>query len=340
MQNDEIIWQVINHQFCSFKSKVAKEKTFCMNPFNVTGLCNRSACPLANSRYATIREEDGKVYLCLKTVERAHTPKDLWERVLLPKNYTKALEFLTEQLQFFPKYLQHRNKQRLTKIHQYLIRMRKLKLEGGPKIVALNTRLEKLEKRKEGKALKAANLEKSIEDELLERLKQASEGEIYNFPEKEYTKAVAKASKGVRQQHEDVEDAEDDDEELEEELEDDEDEEYGTVEYVEDMEESDDEDVEDAGLYDDEDDDEDDEDERPRKRKAEAPKGKKGRDDGSAGAGGAPAKGGKAGKREVGSKAKKAKKTGPRVEIEYEEEEEEEPRARSKAVAADMQFNF
>jgi len=36
---------------------------------------------------------------------------------------------VSKELEFFPKYLQHRNKQRLTKIHQYLIRMRKLKLK-------------------------------------------------------------------------------------------------------------------------------------------------------------------------------------------------------------------
>lgn len=130
MQHDEIVWQVINHSFCSFKSKIAKERTFCTNVYNVTGLCIKSACPLANSRYATIREEDGVVFLYMKTAERAHTPKDLWEKVKLPANYAKALEVVSEHLQYFPKYLVHRNKQRLTKIHQMIIRMRKLKLKA------------------------------------------------------------------------------------------------------------------------------------------------------------------------------------------------------------------
>jgi hypothetical protein len=41
MSSDEIVWQIINQQFCSFKLKTPKQQNFCRNEHNVTGLCNR-----------------------------------------------------------------------------------------------------------------------------------------------------------------------------------------------------------------------------------------------------------------------------------------------------------
>ncbi|ESW03268.1 hypothetical protein PHAVU_011G000100 [Phaseolus vulgaris] len=191
MQHDEVIWQVIRHNHCSFLAKITTGN-FCRNPYNVTGVCNRSSCPLANSRYATIRDDNGVFYLYMKTIERAHMPKDLWERVKLPRNYEKALEVIDKHLMYWPKLLIHKIKQRLTKMTQMRIRMRKLALKTREKIMTTPRKEKKRESRREEKAEKAALLEKSIEKELLERLQKGvyQQSDIYNYPLEEYNKVL------------------------------------------------------------------------------------------------------------------------------------------------------
>ena len=57
-----VIWWVLKlGLFCMFCRITTGN--FCRNPYNVTGICNRSSCPLANSRYATIRDHDGNFHL-------------------------------------------------------------------------------------------------------------------------------------------------------------------------------------------------------------------------------------------------------------------------------------
>jgi len=130
--------------------------------------------------------------LYIKTAERSHAPKKMWQKIRLKRQYAAALAQIDEHLAYWPKFLVHKNKQRLTKITQYLIRMRKLQLKIKPKLITMPARKEKMQKRKEAKAEAAAQLDKAIEKELLERLKNGTYGDIYNFPTLQYKKALSK----------------------------------------------------------------------------------------------------------------------------------------------------
>lgn len=97
---DEIIWKTIQFQFCSFKVKTDKNQNFCRNEFNLTGLCSKQSCPLANSQYATVKRVQGTLFLYVKTIERSHQPSKLWQKIKLHKNFERALQQV-----WFPCYL-------------------------------------------------------------------------------------------------------------------------------------------------------------------------------------------------------------------------------------------
>jgi len=117
----------------------------------------------------------------MKTIERAHTPAKLWEAVPLGENFKQALAMIDDHLQYWPDHMINKAKQRLTKIWQYLIRMRKLRQSLRPQVIGINKKVERREVVREREALAAAQIEKQIKKELLERLAQNTYGEIYNF---------------------------------------------------------------------------------------------------------------------------------------------------------------
>ncbi|CCD23015.1 ribosome biosynthesis protein MAK16 NDAI_0A08620 [Naumovozyma dairenensis CBS 421] len=222
--SDEVVWQVINQSFCSHRIKAPSGQTFCRDPYNVTGLCTRQSCPLANSKYATVRSDKGRIYLYMKTPERAHTPAKLWERIKLSKNYSKALKQIDEHLLHWNNFFIHKCKQRFTKLTQVAITERRLALrEDERHYVGIAPKVKRREQNRERKALASAKIEKAIEKELLDRLKSGAYGDKpLNVDEKIWKKVMGK----LDDEQEELEEEEDWDEEEEEESDE------GEVEYV------------------------------------------------------------------------------------------------------------
>lgn len=259
MASDEIVWSIINQQFCSFKLKLpgnasktqkSTKSTFCRNEHNVTGLCNRQSCPLANSRYATIRADptNQRLYLYIKTIERSHLPNRWWEKIRLSSNYTKALQQIDERLIYWPKFLLHKCKQRLTRLTQVRVRAQRLAKEeerlGERMVTRMAPKVRRREETRERKAEAAAKIERAIERELVERLRSGAYGDRpLNVEEnvwKKVMRGLERNQEGVRDEDLD-EGIEDEEYEKEYEREPEQAEAEADVEYVSDMEESDDE---------------------------------------------------------------------------------------------------
>lgn len=174
---------------------------------------------------------------------------------------------IDQELHHWPNFTIHKCKQRVTKITQYLIKMRRLKLRQEfvflvcsavfsqrltcfmfrPKLIGVKKKLDRREAVRERKALSAAHLERSIEKELIERLKSKSYGDApLNVNESVWQAILDREKQGAEKNAdeldlEDDETDEEDEEELEEEMED-----FGDNEFVSDFSDEDEDDEDDG----------------------------------------------------------------------------------------------
>ncbi|KAI5170012.1 protein MAK16 [Pancytospora epiphaga] len=174
---DRKIWDSIgNKKSCSFKVDSPLD-TLCRNKYNVTGICSEFSCPLANSKYATVRAIDEKLYLFVKEPERCHTPSKMYEKILLSTDYATALKEIEEHLEHWDKELVHKCKQRMTKLTEYLERVADVQKNGQKELMVRKTKMNRREKVRALRALNTVNFEKEIGAELMMRLEAGIYGE-------------------------------------------------------------------------------------------------------------------------------------------------------------------
>merc|ERR1712176_485758 len=118
----------------------------------------------------TIIEDKGYCYLMIKSIERAHLPNNLWEKIRLKQDYLKALKQIEMRLRFWPKFFIHKNKQRFTKITKYLFQVRKSNFEITQNLIGNFKKHKKQILKKGSKIEMAARIEISIEEDLKYRL--------------------------------------------------------------------------------------------------------------------------------------------------------------------------
>ena len=175
---NESIWKIIgNKGFCSFKF-YSKSQKFCKNKFNISGLCSKQSCPLVNTKYATILEKNGEIYLYVKDTLNSQYPDRLWKKFILSRNFLKSLQELDFFLSLWPKFFVYKTKQKLAKLHQILIRK---KLDTIKKNTLISTKKEELvfDKTQEAKIMSKIKFENLIENELLHRLNLGIYGNLY-----------------------------------------------------------------------------------------------------------------------------------------------------------------
>jgi protein MAK16 len=173
-----MLWEILLETNCAFRVK-AVDRDFCRSVDSTTGLCDRRSCPLANSQYATTRLISGKIYLSMKTAERAHLPAKMWQRIELPEDPEAAMAIIDRELQYWGDWLIDKVKIRYTRFVETLQNMRRLRRSRRVKPRPIKKRVERRNASREERALSVAHIEDGVKKELLARLRAGVYGTHY-----------------------------------------------------------------------------------------------------------------------------------------------------------------
>ena len=184
--SDALVWEILNYENCCFRVKT-DTLTFCRNDENVTGICSRKSCSLANSQYATVNLVKGKLILRNKTAERAHMPNRMWEKIELPEDPVEANKIIDAELQYWDSWLIKKVKFRYSRLRDTLERMREMRQkEGEVKQTTIKKKIEKRNASREKRALKVAYVEDTVKQALKKRLADGVYDGIVNFDTEQF----------------------------------------------------------------------------------------------------------------------------------------------------------
>ena len=179
--NEDLIWNIIGKKkFCCFKYNFLLKQSFCRNKFNLTGFCSRQSCPLANNKYATVIEKDGLLFLYLKLYENLNFPNKTWKKITLSRNFIKSIQQIDMHLALWPTFFVNKVKLRLTKLNQILIRTKIKNVEIQANCIS-NLDSKMMNSKEKLKIIEKIDIEKLVEQELLNRLHMGLYGQNYNL---------------------------------------------------------------------------------------------------------------------------------------------------------------
>ena len=186
--SDALVWEILSYENCCFRVKT-DTLIFCRNEENVTGLCDRKSCSLANSQYATVQLIKGKLILKTKTAERAHMPSKMWDKIELPEDPAEAEKIINDELQYWDEWLIDKVKFRYSRLRDTLDTMREMrKKEGEVKVTTIKKKIERRNASRERRALNVAYVEDTVKLALKERLKNGVYDGIVNLDNEEFQK--------------------------------------------------------------------------------------------------------------------------------------------------------